>query len=145
MAIVDEQAGAAIGGDTCGNRVHQRDARRRQFDGGAVGGHGGISWQQCRIRRAGSSRETQLPVLVEADRALQPPARNLHILMDRDGVEQLVADDDNRPVGQAGNGLVPDDALSPIAERRPLHLSQMWACLDHGDRGALGECRLEPV
>ena len=51
MAVVDEQASAAVGGDALGDRIHQRRARRRQLDDRALGRDGGIRWQQCRIGR----------------------------------------------------------------------------------------------
>ena len=103
MAVVDEQAGAAMAGDPRGDRLHQRGPCRRDLDDRAVGCRGGIGRQQGRIGRADACHEMQPPAVVEPDRALQPSASDLDELADRDRVEQLVGDDDQRLLGQLGN------------------------------------------
>ena len=100
MAVVDEQAGAAVAGDARGDRLHQRVACRRDLDDRAIGRVGGIGRQQGRIEARRRRRRSAASAVVEADRALQPLACDLDELAERDGVEELVADDEQRLFGQ---------------------------------------------
>src|SRR5262245_19156607 len=72
IAIVDEKRSAAVFGYPRRNRLHQRVARRCQFDYGAVRSIGGVERQQRWIRRACCSHENEITGFVQSDRTLLP-------------------------------------------------------------------------
>src|SRR5690606_21550803 len=95
-AIVDKQSGAAVLLQPHGDIVHQRFAGGGSLEDCAFWCRCSIGREKSCIKRGHASEKCEFPVLIEAHHALAPATRRLDELAYRQGVEQLVADDEER-------------------------------------------------
>ena len=105
---------------------------------------GGIGRQQRRVDRTGAGEEAQLVRVVEADHPFAPAGAGADELADRHGVEQFVADDQQRRLRQRGDGFVPADRSRTPGKRLLLDFGQARAGLDQREGRAGGQRRIEP-
>ena len=125
-AVVDQQRQPALRRQPQRQGLDQRLARRRQLHQRAVGEVGADLADRLGERRgSGREHEAEGARRVDRDQALVPAARPAHELPDRQRVQELVGDQQQRPVrGQAGQLVVPAHRQAaqgsrPAARARP--------------------------
>ena len=134
VAVVDDQRGAAMLCDAAADRGRQRDAGRTGLDDHALarrlrrrGRHG-----QGSARRAQREDEA-VAAAVDIDDTFEPAAALELELMNRQGVEQLVGDEQERTIGNVVEGIVPGrrDLRRGLLQRLGLTAAQIGTGLDH--------------
>src|SRR5215471_14479690 len=84
-----------------------------------------------------TQREHQIAVAAHGDTAFAPHAALSHELSHRQSVDELVGNDDERPLGHVLDAVMPANRGGSAAKRRALRLAQAWADLDQRNRDAL--------
>ena len=96
-------------------------------------------------KRCGADPEPECAGIVKPHAALQPFVALPDELAEGQGVEDLVADDEERLVGQGVHRGVPCEDRSAVPQRFLLDGGETGACLDEGKIGFGGEFRCDPA
>src|SRR6187431_39247 len=142
VSVIDEQRGDWRYRRARSQRSKERANGRPSLEDRAVGSVD----RTRRLRQVGiferlSRGKDELAVAVDGDAALAPDVTLPHQLPHRQGVHELVGNDEERPFGQIVDAVVPVERGSGVAEARALGLPQAWARLDQCDRDALEKFR----
>src|SRR5688572_2632510 len=145
VAVVEKQACAAMFRDTLGDGLHQDLARRRDLEDAAVGRILRVCRKGIRCERCRADAELESAVGVDPDGAFQPFAVLPDELPEGQGVEDLVPDDEQRPVRQGVEGGVPGERGSALLQSLMLDGCQARAYFDESKVGFDGEFGRNPA
>ena len=136
-AVIDEQRRPACRSEMAGKLRDDIERDRRLLEHSADR-CGDLQRAPSRSRHA----EGEVAVIVEPDQPLAPAFGRHHELVERQGVEELVGDRDDRAVERAGHRIVPD-RFEPF-QRRRLPATQDGAGLDEMNGQRRMEARHDP-
>ena len=126
VAVVDDERGAALGRKPAADLGGEHDRRRRDLGDRAGRRVAQLGGQQCgglRTRRR-QAEDQRRAIATEGDQAFAPAFGALFELADRQGVEELVGDQQQRALGHLVQALVPTRREVAGAGRQALSLSR---------------------
>ena len=143
VAVVEEYAGTALGGNSARNELQQGVAGRRDLEYAAIRGIFGVRRQCARFQCGHACDEAQSARFIEAYGALQPAAVLAHELAKRQGVEEFVGSDEERTGRHGAKAFVPAKLGAGIPQRLPLQHGKARARLDESEGSAILEVGCE--